>query len=73
MFVLWNHGVYEVLKRVKRVEEEDEIKDQIKTEKLQKSDNEELKQVYRDETGRNPIYRGKETKGYTEWKRKKNL
>jgi len=68
MFVLWNHGVFWVLKKVKRIEEEDEIKEQIKVEKLQKADEDTLHDVYHKETGKNAMYRGKETKGYMKWK-----
>ncbi len=71
MFVLWNHGVYYVLRKVKRIEEEDEVKGRIKKEELQQADSETLKDEYRKETGKNPIYRGKETKGFTAWKKDK--
>ncbi len=70
-FVIWNHGVYWVLKKIKRIEEEDEIKEQIHVEKLQKSDDDTLHKEYNKETGKNAIYRGKETKGFIEWKEKK--
>lgn len=70
-FVLWNHGVYWVLKKVKNIEEETEIKDEIHVEKLQEMDEEELHEEYHKQTGRNAIYRGKETKGYKEWRAKR--
>jgi len=70
-FVLWNHGVYAVLRRVKRIEEEDEIKVRIKKEILSKADKDELMEEYKNETGKNPLYRNKETKGFMEWKKQK--
>jgi len=73
LFVLWNKGVYWVLKRVIVIEEEREIKEVIDLEKLQNMSNEELHAVYKKETGKNAIYRGKETKGYMSWKSKKGL
>ena len=69
-FVLWNHGVYAVLKRVKRIEEEEEIEQEIKREQLKTMEENELMQVYEKQTGKNAIYRGKETKGYQAWKKK---
>jgi hypothetical protein len=69
-FVLWNHGVYAVLKRVKRIEEEEEIEQEIKREQLKSMEEDELMQVYEKQTGKKAIYRGKETKGYQAWKRK---
>jgi hypothetical protein len=72
-FVLWNHGVYWVLKRVKRIEEEREIKEKIAVEKLEKSDDEGLYEAYNKETGKKALYRNQETKGFLEWKEKKGL
>jgi len=72
-FVLWNHWVYWVLRKLKRIEEEREIKEIIEIEKLEKADDETLYQAYHKETGKNAIYRNKETKGYLEWKEKKGL
>lgn len=69
--VLWNHGVYAVLKRVKTIEEEEEVKDRIQTEHLISADEDTRRNEYKKETGKNPLYRGKETIGYTEWKKKK--
>ncbi|MFX1352473.1 MAG: hypothetical protein ACFE8V_14610 [Promethearchaeota archaeon] len=69
-FVLWNHAVYAVLKRVKRIEEEYEIKEEIKREELRGADEETLQKTYEKETGKIAIYRGKETKGYKAWKKK---
>lgn len=69
-FVLWNKGVFSVLKRVKRIEEEYEIEEEIKKEELQAADEETLQKIYEKQTGKRAIYRGKETKGYTEWKKK---
>jgi len=69
-FVFWNHSVYAVLKRVKKIEEEYEIDEEIKREELSGLDEKTLQKVYKKETGKNPIYRGKETKGYVQWKNK---
>jgi len=69
-FVLWNHGVFAVLKRVKRIEEEIEIEEEIKRDELKSLDEETLQKVYEKETGKRAIYRGKETKGYKSWKKK---
>ncbi|NHJ23969.1 MAG: hypothetical protein EAX89_05310 [Candidatus Lokiarchaeota archaeon] len=69
-FVLWNKGVFSVLKRVKRIEEEYEIEEEIKKEELMGADEETLQAVYEKQTGKRAIYRGKETKGYTAWKKK---
>jgi hypothetical protein len=69
-FVLWNKGVFSVLKRVKRIEEEYEIEEEIKKEELQTADEETLQAVYEKQTGKRAIYRGKETKGYAAWKKK---
>ena len=68
-FVIWNHGVFAVLKRVKRIEEEDEVDAQIKREELKGLDDETLKKVYSKQTGKKAIYRGKETKAFKSWKK----
>jgi hypothetical protein len=68
-FVLWNHGVYFVLKRVKRIEEEYEIEEELKVEELREADEETLQNYYEKQTGKRAIYRGKETKGYIAWKK----
>ena len=68
-FVLWNHGVFTVLKRVKRIEEEDEVDEQIKREELKGLDDETLQKIYRKQTGKKAIYRGKETKAFKSWKK----
>ena len=69
-FAIWNHGVFIVLKRVKRIEEEEEIEEEIKREELKGEDDESLQKVYEKQTGKKAIYRGKETKAYKSWKRK---
>jgi hypothetical protein len=68
-FVLWNHGVFFVLKRVKRIEEEYEIEEELKAEELHDADEETLQNYYEKQTGKRAIYRGKETKGYSAWKK----
>jgi len=67
--VLWNHGVFTVLKRVKRIEEEYEVEEEIKREELKEADDETLQKIYEKQTGKKAIYRGKETKGFRSWKR----
>ncbi len=67
--VLWNHGVFAVLKRVKRIEEEMEVEEEIKREELKGADDETLQKIYEKQTGKNAIYRGKETKGFKSWKK----
>jgi len=67
--VLWNHGVFAVLKRVKRIEEEYEVEEEIKREELKGADDETLQKVYEKQTGKKAIYRGKETKGFKSWKK----
>ena len=69
-FAIWNHGVFIVLKRVKRIEEEEEIEEEIKREELKGEDDESLQKVYEKQTGKKAMYRGKETKAYKSWKRK---
>jgi len=68
--VLWNHGVYSVLKRVKRIEEEQEIDEEIQIEGLKDADEETLRETYEKQTGKKALYRGKETNGYLTWKKK---
>jgi len=68
-FVLWNHGVFAVLKRVKRIEEEMEVEEEIKREELKGADEETLQKIYGKQTGKKALYRGKETKGFKAWKR----
>ncbi len=68
-FVLWNHGVFTVLKRVKRIEEEEEVDQQIKRDELKGVDEETLQKVYSKQTGKKAIYRGKETRAYKSWKK----
>ena len=68
-FALWNHGVFAVLKRVKRIEEEYEVEEEIKREELKGADDETLQKIYNKQTGKKAIYRGKETKGYLAWKK----
>jgi len=67
--VLWNHGVFTVLKRVKRIEEEYEVEEEIKRDELKGADDETLQNVYEKQTGKKAIYRGKETKGFRSWKK----
>ena len=68
-FALWNHGVFAVLKRVKRIEEEYEVEEEIKREELKGADDETLHKIYESQTGKKAIYRGKETKGFRSWKK----
>ena len=70
-FILWSHGVFYILKKVKRIEEEIEIDEEIKVEKLKGMSEEELHKAYHKETGKNAIYRGKETRSYKAWKKKR--
>jgi hypothetical protein len=69
-FVLWNHGVYGVLRRVKTIEDEMEVDERIKKEALKEMDERTLQSIYKKETGNKAIHRGKETRGYIEWKKK---
>ncbi len=73
MFVLWNHGVYVVLRQIKRIEEEEQIDRKIKEEEIRKMDTEGQQKEYERQTGKDAIYRGEETKGYKSWKKKMNL
>jgi hypothetical protein len=68
-FALWNHGVFAVLKRVKRIEDEYEVEEEIKRDELKGADEETLQKLYNKQTGKKAIYRGKETKGYLAWKK----
>ena len=68
--MLWNHGVFWVLRHVKEIEEEIEIEDQIKKDAIKNADERTLRDIYKKETGQKPLYRGKETRGYKEWKEK---
>jgi hypothetical protein len=70
-FILWSHGVFAVLKRVKKIEEEIEIDEELKDERLKGLSEEELQKEYHKQTGKNAIYRGKETKSYKSWKKSK--
>lgn len=69
-FVLWNRGVFWVLSRVKTIDDEIEIDARIKKEALKEMDERTLQSIYKKETGKKAIHRGKETKGYIEWKKK---
>ena len=68
-FVIWNHGVFTVLKRVKRIEEEYEVDEQIKRDELKGADEETLQQIFEKQMGKKAIYRGKESKAYKAWKK----
>jgi len=68
--MLWNKGVFWVLRHVKEIEEEIEIEETIKNEAIKNSDERTLRDIYKKEIGQKAIYRGKETKGYKEWKQK---
>jgi hypothetical protein len=70
MFILWNHGVYVVLRQVKQIEEEEVIDTEIKRDSLEKLSEEEKQAEYKKETGKIAVYRGKETRGYKSWKKK---
>ena len=68
-FVIWNHGVFTVLKRVKRIEEEYEVDEQIKRDELKGADEETLQKIFEKQMGKKAIYRGKESKAYKAWKK----
>ena len=72
-FVIWNHWVYWVLRRVKSIEEEEEIKEEIIVDHLREADEKTRQRAYKKATGKRAVYRGKETKGYREWKKKKGI
>ncbi|MFX1503212.1 MAG: hypothetical protein ACFFDH_19785 [Promethearchaeota archaeon] len=69
-FVLWNHGVFWVLKHVKTIEDEMEVDERIKKDALKEMDERALQSIYKQETGQKALHRGKETRGYIEWKKK---
>ena len=69
-FVFWNHGVFAILKRVKTIEDEMEVEERIKKEALKEMDERTLQSIFEKETGQKAIHRGKETRGYKEWKKK---
>ena len=73
MFVIWNHGVYVVLRQIKKIEEEEQIDRKIKEDAIRKMDEEGQQKEYEKQTGKDAIYRGEETKGYKSWKKKMNL
>ena len=58
---------------MKRIEEEEEITKEIKVEKLRDAETEELHKEYKSETGKNAMYRGKETRAFKEWKKDKGI
>jgi hypothetical protein len=68
--MLWNKGVFWVLSHVKEIEEEIEIEENIKKEAIKNSDERTLRDVYKKEMGQKAIHRGRETRGYKEWKEK---
>lgn len=68
--MLWNKGVFWVLRHVKEIEEEIEIEENIKKEAIKNSDERTLRDIYKKETGQKAIHRGRETRGYKEWKEK---
>lgn len=68
--MLWNHGVFWVLRHVKEIEEEMEIEENIKKDAIKNSDERTLRDIYKKETGQKAIHRGRETRGYKEWKQK---
>jgi hypothetical protein len=69
----WNHGVYYVVKNIKQIEEEIDVDERIKEEQLKDADEKTLRKVYKKDTGKRATYKGKETKGYLEWKKKHGL
>lgn len=73
MFVLWNHGVYVVLRQIKRIEEEDAVDLQIKKETLKKMSEEERQNEFKKQTGKDALYRGEETRSYKSWKKKMGI
>lgn len=73
IFVFWNHGVFIILGKMKEIEEEVEVEERLKKERLKEADEKTLRKIYKKETGKKPIYKGKETKGYIEWKKENNL
>jgi hypothetical protein len=69
-FVIWNKGVFSVLSRVKTIEDEMEVEERIKRDALKEMDERTLQSIYKKETGKKAIHRGKETRGFIEWKKK---
>ena len=65
-----DHGVFAILKRVKTIEDEIEVEARIKREALKEMDERTLQSIYKKETGQKALHRGKETRGYIEWKKK---
>ncbi|MCK4780247.1 MAG: hypothetical protein KAT57_08665, partial [Candidatus Lokiarchaeota archaeon] len=63
-------GVFWVLRHVKEIEEEMEIEETIKKEAIKNSDERTLRDIYKKEIGQKAIHRGRETRGYIEWKEK---
>lgn len=70
---LWNRGVFWVLSHVKEIEEEIEIEEQVKIDAIRNKDERTLRAFYKKEIGKKAIYKGKETRGYQEWKQKLGL
>ena len=68
--MIWNKGVFWVLRHVKEIEEEMEIEENIKKEAIKNSDERTLRDIYKKEIGQKAIHRGRETRGYIEWKEK---
>lgn len=68
LFVFWNHGVYFIVKHIKQIEEEEEVEERIRKERLKGMTEKELRKEYKKETGKRAMYKGKETKGYIQWK-----
>lgn len=73
MFVIWNHGVYVVLRQIKKIEEEEQIDRKIKEDAVRKMDEGSQQKEYEKQTGKDAVYRGEETKGYKSWKKKMNI
>lgn len=73
MFVIWNHGVYVVLRQIKKIEEEEAIDRKIKEDAIRKLDEEGRQKEYEKQTGKDAMYRGEETKDYKSWKKKMNI
>lgn len=71
--VLWNHGVYAVLRQVKSIEEEMEVDENLRKERLKKASEKVRRKEYKKETGGKATYRGQDTAGYIEWKKKNGL
>ncbi len=72
IFIFWNHGVFFIVGRIKEIEEEVEVDERLKKDRLKEADEKTLQKIYKKDTGKKPIYKGQETKGYIEWK-KENL